>query len=295
MCPGATDQAMTRWLITGANGQLGRDLVSALAGQDVTAWTRADVDLTDGEAVRRAAAAWADIAHGPAYVINAAAYTAVDPAETDEATAHAVNAAAPGVLAGAVAGRARTVHVSTDYVFAGDADRPYEPTDPTGPRTAYGRTKLAGERAVLAADPGSLVVRTSWVFSTHGGNFVDTMLRLEGTRDTVDVVTDQRGSPTWSRDLATALVAAAQVPAVHGLVHCTNTGETTWFGLARKVFSAAGADPGRVRPATSAAVPRPAPRPTYSVLGGASWAATGLPVLPPWADAVAAAVRIIRA
>ncbi|MCV2488594.1 dTDP-4-dehydrorhamnose reductase [Geodermatophilus sp. YIM 151500] len=284
----------TAWLVTGAGGQLGGDLLAALAGRPddaVTGVTRAELDLTDEAAVRTAVRDWLAAArrsgHDPV-LVNAAAYTAVDAAETDEDTAALVNGAAPGWLAEELAGRGRLVHVSTDYVFDGTASRPYGVDDEPAPRTAYGRTKLAGERAVAAAGGDAVVVRTAWVYATHGSNFVRTMLRLaaEGPPE-VRVVDDQTGSPTWSRDLAHGLVRAALAPA-RGLLHATGTGTTTWFGLARLVFELAGADPQRVVPTTTADFPRPAPRPAWSVLDPASWLAAGLDPLPPWPDSLRA-------
>jgi len=285
--------APVSWLVTGARGQLGTDLQAVLAGQDVTALGRAQLDLTDEAQVRSGVRSWLDGAAGRPVVLNAAAYTAVDAAEDDEDTAHRVNALAPGWLAEELAGRGRLVHVSTDYVFDGTATRPYRTDDEPAPRTAYGRTKLAGERAVAAAGGDAVVVRTAWVHSAHGKNFVRTMLRLEAERDTVSVVDDQTGSPTWSTDLARGLVAAAGSP-VQGVLHATNTGSTTWFGLARLVFSLAGADPGRVQPTTTAAYPTRAPRPAYSVLDPAGWTAAGLAPLPPWQDSVGACLRQLR-
>jgi dTDP-4-dehydrorhamnose reductase len=227
-------------------------------------------------------------------VVNAAAYTAVDAAETDEATAHRVNGQAPGWLAEELAGAGRLVHVSTDYVFAGDATEPYRADDEPAPRTAYGRTKLAGERAVAAVGDDALVVRTAWVYAAHGTNFVRTMLRLEAERDEVTVVDDQTGSPTWAADLARGLVEAAGTP-VRGLLHATNTGSTTWFGLAQRVFELAGADPARVRPTDSAAFARPAPRPAWSVLDPGGWAAAGLTPLPAWPDSLRACMQELGA
>lgn len=284
---------MTRWLVTGANGQLGRDLVAALAGQDVTGLTRRDLDLTDETAVRRTVGRWA--ADGADNVIvNAAAYTAVDAAEDDEELATLVNGHAPGWISAAAAGRARLIQISTDYVFDGTSGTPYRPGDTPAPATAYGRSKLVGERAVLDGPAEALVIRTAWVFSTHGNNFLDTMLRLEAERDTVDVVDDQHGSPTWSRHLATGLVELGESTVPQGIYHCTGRGRTTWYGLARAVFEAAGADPERVRATTSAAMARPAPRPAYSVLSTDSWTAAGLTALPPWRSAVQEAVATIR-
>jgi dTDP-4-dehydrorhamnose reductase len=276
--------APTAWLVTGAAGQLGTDLQTLLSGADVTALGRRDLDLTDEAQVRGVVGAWRDdaLARGARpVVLNAAAYTAVDAAETDEATAHRVNGLAPGWLAQEMAGRGRLVHVSTDYVFAGDATRPYRTDDEPAPRTAYGRTKLAGERAVAAVDDDAVVVRTAWVHAAHGRNFVRTMLRLEAERDTVSVVADQTGSPTWSADLARGLVELASAP-TRGVLHATGAGATTWHGLAQQVFLGVGADPARVLPIPTSAFPTPAPRPAYSVLDGAGWAAAGLTPLPAW-------------
>jgi len=285
-------------LVTGAGGQLGTDLLRVLAdvpAADAVGLTRAELDITDPAAVEKAVV---DVR--PDVVLNAAAYTAVDAAETDEATAAAVNAEGPANLARVCAlhggGRSGTggvtglVQVSTDYVFAGDTTEPYEVDAPTGPRSAYGRTKLAGERAVRELLPErSWVVRSGWVYGETGHNFVKTVARLAGERDTLDVVDDQRGAPTWSRDLAAGLVALAAATPSPGIYHCTNGGETTWYGFARAVFGEIGADPDRIRPARSADFPRPAPRPHYSVLSGAAWRAAGLPVLRPWAAALHAA------
>src|SRR3954447_8764787 len=287
--------ASVSWLVTGAGGQLGTDLTAVLAGQDVTALGRDRLDLTDEQQVRSVVRGWlAGAGDRRPVVLNAAAYTAVDAAEDDEATAQLVNGAAPGWLAQELAGRGRLVHVSTDYVFDGTATRPYGVDDEPAPRTAYGRTKLAGERAVAAVDDDAVVVRTAWVYAAHGSNFVRTMLRLQAERDTVSVVDDQTGSPTWSADLARGLVAAALSPA-RGLLHATNAGATTWHGLARLVFELAGADPDRVLPTTTDAFPRPAHRPAYSVLDPASWTTAGLQALPPWQDSVRACLAELGA
>ncbi len=277
---------MSGWLITGAGGQLGTDLCATLASDDVHPLRRGDLDISDAAAVAEVIASVQ-----PDVIVNAAAYTLVDAAESDEDAAYRVNAAGPAVLAAALSGTpARLIHVSTDYVFAGDASRPYEVDDPTGPKSAYGRTKLAGEIAVRELLPeASYVVRAAWVYGATGGNFVKTMARLERSRETVDVVDDQRGSPTWSADLARALVELGRSAAPPGVYHGTNTGETTWFGLARAIFEELGADPGRVQPTTTDAFPRPAPRPAYSVLSDAAWKAAGLTPLPPWRDALHAA------
>ncbi len=280
-----------RLLVTGGGGQLGADLLREARGHDVVGPTRTELDVTDAAAVEKAV-----LEMRPDAVLNAAAYTAVDAAEADEATAAAVNAEAPAHLARVCAlYGVGLVHVSTDYVFAGDATTPYEVDAPVGPTSAYGRTKLAGERAVRELLPErSWVVRTAWVYGASGSNFVKTMARLEASRDTVEVVDDQRGSPTWSRDLAAGLLALVEAGPAPGVYHCTNAGETTWCGLARAVFAELGADPERVRPTTTAAFPRPAPRPAYSVLSPAAWLAAGLPVPRPWRDALHAAFADFR-
>ena len=286
-------------LVTGAGGQLGSDLLDVLRPAADVAFarglTRADLDITDPFDVADTVAEWARVVRKDGdhrgVVINAAAYTAVDAAEDDEETAYLVNATAPALLAKACgAAGLRLIHVSTDYVFPGDATRPYEVDDPTGPRSAYGRTKLAGEVAVRELLPNSgYVVRTAWVYGAHGGNFVKTMARLQADRDTLTVVDDQRGSPTWSRDLAQGLVELARSDAPAGVYHCTNTGDTTWCGFARAIFEELGTDPSRVQPCTTADFPRPAPRPAYSVLSSAAWTEAGLAPLPDWRSALSQA------
>jgi dTDP-4-dehydrorhamnose reductase len=282
------------WLVTGAAGQLGRDLQEVLAARpddEVTALARAGLDLTDEAAVRATVRRWlADARHRPV-LLNAAAYTAVDAAEDDEATAALVNGAAPGWLAEELAGQGRLVHVSTDYVFDGTATEPYPVDAPILPRSAYGRTKAAGERAVAAAGGDAVVVRTAWVYSRHGGNFVATMARLERERETVSVVDDQVGSPTWSADLAAGLVELGARPEpVPPVLHYTNTGQVSWCGFARAVFAELGADPSRVLPTTTDQFPRPAPRPAFSALDGSAWLAAGLSAPRPWHEALRAAM-----
>jgi dTDP-4-dehydrorhamnose reductase len=276
---------MMRWLVTGAGGMLGRDLVAVLP--DATALRHADLDISDTAAV-------ADAVAGHDVVVNAAAWTDVDGAETAFEQALAVNGTAVADLALACA-RAGAVllHLSTDYVFHGDATTPYAEDAPTDPVNAYGRSKLAGERAVLAYERGH-VVRTAWLYGAHGPNFVATMLRLAGQRDTLDVVDDQQGQPTWSYALAQRLASlgraavAGRAPA--GVYHGTASGQTTWYGLARAVFAHAGLDPDRIRPTTTARFPRPAARPAYSVLGHRRWAAAGMPPMRPWQDMLKVAV-----
>ncbi|MCS0499489.1 dTDP-4-dehydrorhamnose reductase [Protaetiibacter mangrovi] len=274
---------MTRYLIAGAHGMLGHDLQEALAGRDVRALGRAELDITDADAVSRAVA-------GADVVINAAAYTAVDAAESDEESAYAINATGAGLLASAAAeADARFVQVSTDYVFHGDASSPYPEDAPLDPLGAYGRTKAAGERLVRSAHPGAHIVRTAWLYGRHGASFPRTMLRLAAERETVSVVTDQLGQPTWTGDLAAAIVSLLDADAPAGTYHGTNGGEASWFGFARAVFEIAGLDPERVQPTDSASFVRPAPRPGYSVLGHDAWTRVGLTPPRAWRDALAAA------
>ncbi len=296
-----------RIVVTGASGQLGSDLARVLQGRadsDGLSWqglSRAECDVADPN---RARAVLADQARAAGdaglVVINAAAYTDVDGAESDEVGAHAVNAAGPAHLAMACDEvGASLVHVSTDYVFSGEppgdgSPRPYEVDDPTGPRTAYGRTKLAGEQAVrlLLPERGS-VVRSGWLYGETGGNFVKTMVRLAGERETVDVVDDQRGAPTWTLDLAERLVALALADVPGATHHCSAGGDVSWFEVARAVFRLAGHEPERVRRTTTAAMARPAPRPAYSVLSNRSWVEAGLPPMPAWSEQLERAVARI--
>jgi dTDP-4-dehydrorhamnose reductase len=281
-----------KWLIVGSQGQLGSDLMELL-GDDAVGLDLPDIDITSQASVDEVLERVQ-----PDAVVNAAAYTAVDAAEGDEATALAVNGAGPEHLARACAARPGTVlvQVSTDYVFDGSGTGPYDEDAAPGPVSAYGRTKLAGERAVLEVLPErSYVVRTAWLYGLHGANnFVKTMLRLEATRDTVSVVDDQRGQPTWSHDLAQQIIALVRAGAAPGIYHGTNSGAVTWFGFTQEIFRLAGADPARVEPTTSAAFQRPAPRPANSVLGHRRWGEAGIPEMRPWQEALAEAMPGLR-
>jgi dTDP-4-dehydrorhamnose reductase len=286
-------------LIAGGTGQLGRELAARSPhGALVRAPGSAELDLTQAGAVIEAVTSLAEQAAAGGLapmVINAAAYTAVDDAQSNMARAFAVNADGPRVLAAACSSRnVPLLHVSTDYVLPGDGAQPYEVDDPVGPRSVYGATKLAGEQAVLGSGARAWVVRTAWVYGAYGKNFVKTMARLERERDVLSVVDDQFGSPTWTADLARGLLELAAMVVTGSqprqrLLHCVNTGETTWYGLARAVFEELGADPERVKACTTEDFPRPAPRPAYSVLSDASWRAAGLSPLRDWRAALAAA------
>jgi dTDP-4-dehydrorhamnose reductase len=293
------------FLVTGMGGQLSTDFVDVARPLGQTAYCKGltidELDITDREAVDGAVEAWCRMVRDDdpeirPVVLNAAAYTAVDAAEQDEATAFAVNATAPALLAQACATHdAALVHVSTDYVFPGDrvGGPPYEVDDEPGPTSAYGRTKLAGEQAVRELLPdASWVVRTAWVYGATGHNFVKTMARLERDRETLTVVDDQHGSPTWSRDLARGLWALVREGAPAGTYHCTGGGQTTWHGFAQAVFEELGADPARVQPIASKDFAAAAARPAYSVLSPRAWQDAGLPAMPEWRDALREAFRL---
>jgi len=266
-----------RILITGAGGMLATDVCAVLSEHDVTAVTRAQLDIENVGAVSAAVA-------GHDVVVNTAAYTKVDDAESQEEVAFRVNAlGAQNVARACRTAGARLIHISTDYVFSGTASTPYSEDTPRAPVSAYGRTKAAGEELVLAEHgDGAAIVRTAWLYGVHGPNFVDTMLRLARERETIQVVDDQQGQPTWSFDLARqiSMLIDAGVPA--GYFHGTNAGDTTWFGLARRVFELRGLDPERIQPTDSSSFVRPAPRPAYSVLGHAAWTRAGIEPMRDW-------------
>ncbi|CAN5210547.1 dTDP-4-dehydrorhamnose reductase [soil metagenome] len=271
---------MTRYLVTGAGGMLGTDLLAALEGREVVGLTRAELDITDAKAVDAATA-------GFDAVINAAAFTRVDEAESHEAEALAVNATGAEILARATANTgARYLLISTDYVFDGRGSAPYAETEPRHPVSAYGRTKAEGERLALDANPRTSIVRTAWLYGEHGPNFAKTMLRLAAEREEVAVVTDQVGQPTWTADLARQIVALLDADALPGIYHGTNSGKASWYDFAREVFELAGLDPARVKPTDSTQFQRPAPRPAYSVLGHDAWRRAGLDPMRDWHDAL---------
>ena len=265
-----------RLLVTGGAGMLGHAVAAAATrlGHDVFALSRAELDITDADHVRRITAA-----AEPRAVINCAAWTDVDGAETAEATATAVNGEGAGNVARAAAEvGARIVHVSTDYVFDGTKREPWLESDAVNPIGAYGRSKLVGEEQVAAATDEHAIVRTAWLFGAGGRNFVDTMLALGDDRDEVSVVTDQVGSPTWSVHLAEALVELAERRGDVGILHAAGAGACSWYELAVEVFDRAGVRC-RVLPTTAARFARVAPRPAYSVLGSER---DDAPVLASW-------------
>jgi len=289
-----------RVLVTGGNGQLGRDLRDVLAGSvpagglepavPVTGIDVLSTDVDTVDIVDRTAVATAVEGFRPQVVIHGGAFTAVDRCESEIDTAFAVNAI--GTRHVAEAARrvgAHLVYVSTDYVFDGRLDRPYVEWDAPDPPSVYGRSKLAGELEVAAAGGGSTIVRTAWVSGAHGANMVKTVLRLaaDDHGGPLRFVDDQHGTPTFTADLAPAIVRLA-LDRRPGTFHVTNQGETTWFGFARAVLAAAGFDPGRVEPIATGDLdpPRPAPRPANSRLDNAALRLCGLPLLPEWTSSL---------
>jgi dTDP-4-dehydrorhamnose reductase len=270
-----------RILITGASGMLGTDLQQLLEEHEVTALGRAQLDVTDARAVDLAVS-------GHDAVVNAAAYTKVDDAETNRDQAEAVNATAAGLLAEASERHgARLVQVSTDYVFDGHATEPYAESAPLSPLSVYGATKARGERLALAAHPGGTwVLRTAWLYGAHGPNFVSAVLGRAATHERLSVLSDNRGQPSWTMDVAAQIVEVIEREPAPGVYHATNSGETSRFDFAREILRLSGLDPDRVD-AITGDDGRAAPRPGYSVLGHGRWAQAGIAPLRPWQDALA--------
>ena len=277
-----------RVVITGARGQLGQDLVEAFAGQEVVAVDHAALDVADRDAVLQLLGATR-----PDAVVHAAAWTAVDACESDPDRAFQVNALGTRhVVEGARLVGAHVLYVSTDYVFDGTAPAPYTEWDVPNPLSVYGRSKLGGE---LELEPGSTVVRTSWVCGRHGANMVKTILRLDEERDELAFVDDQHGYPTFTADLA-GMIRQLVVQRLPGRFHVTNQGQTTWYGFARSVLEAAGRDPDKVRPIATSELqpPRPAPRPANSLLDNAALRLQGVPLLPDHHEPLERLVKELR-
>lgn len=278
-------------LVFGATGQIAQGLrLQCPQGWEMTNLARTEADLGDPQAC--AAAIEAGKADA---VINAAAYTAVDRAEAEEALAHRINAEAPAAMARAAAARGTPfLHISTDYVFGGGGGSPHRPDDPTGPLNVYGRSKLAGEDNVRAAGGQHAILRTSWVFSAHDGNFVRTMLRLGAERDSLDIVSDQVGGPTPAADIAAALLTMAQAmkdrPYMGGTFHLAGAPDISWAGFAREIFSQAGLAC-EVRDIATSAYPTPARRPANSRLDCSSLEATFGIERPDWRKGLARVLR----
>lgn len=274
-------------LITGANGQLGRELLDLSKGCEQYCLIPTDVaelDITNSDAVEHF---FDDNAVD--YIVNCAAYTAVDRAETDEECATRINAQAVGILAHTARHRGvKMVHVSTDYVFDGEACRPYDEKHPVNPLSAYGRTKLAGEHQLMTATDGyGIIVRTAWLYSPHGKNFVKTMLDLGQSREQLQVVFDQVGSPTYARDLASAIMSIIDAPEwIPGIYHYSNEGVISWYDFTKAIHRIAGITNCNVMPCHSADYPTPAHRPSYSVLDKTKIKQTFGITIPYWEDSL---------
>ena len=272
-----------RLLVVGHKGMLGRDLMRILGSRyQLSGADCEDLDIREIDSVRACMGM-----RKPEAVINAAAYTDVDGAESNEALAHDVNAKGAGNLAKVAAemGIKRFVHVSTDYVFNGDKTEPYTEDDPVGPLSAYGRSKLGGEKSVLEACSDALIVRTAWLYGRGGKNFVETILRLASERERLTVVDDQRGSPTWAAHLADGIGKLLDADA-KGIFHLTNSGATTWCRFAMKIIELAGMKGVRVDPITSEQLERPAKRPKNSVLDGSKYRKITGSNMPHWENAL---------
>jgi dTDP-4-dehydrorhamnose reductase len=272
-------------LVTGAGGQLGHDVVEAFRGHEVLGLSHAQLEVTDRDAVLQVITSWR-----PQAIVHCAAWTAVDACESDPDRAYAANAlAVRHVAEGARRVGAHVCHVSTDYVFGGDKPEPYNEWDEPGPRSVYGRSKLAGEREL---DVDATIVRTSWVCGEHGANMVKTILRLAAERDRLAFVEDQRGHPTFTEDLA-AMIRKLVVDRRPGVFHVTNQGAVSWYEFAGAVMAAAGYDPARVAPIRTAELdpPRPAPRPANSVLDNAALRLSGVELLSDFREPLARLVK----
>ena len=283
---------MKHILITGAGGQLGREMQALAADHPDFTYDFTDaatLDVTDRGAVDEWFAT-----HPVDFVVNCAAYTAVDRAESDREACHRLNAFAPGCLADAARRNgALMVHVSTDYVFDGSKCTPYVEDDEPAPVTVYGRTKLEGERAVMELCPDAMVIRTAWLYSPHGQNFVKTMLRLGRERDRLGVVFDQVGTPTYARDLARAIYAAIEAGIRPGIYHYTDEGVCSWYDFAVAIHRLAGIDSCRVSPIRTAEYPTPARRPAYSVLDKQKIKDTYGMTIPHWEDSLASCLNLL--
>ena len=276
---------MKNILVTGCNGQLGNEMQLLSAGHPDFNYFFTDVkelDITDENAVK----AFIE-ANSIDCVVNCAAYTAVDNAEAHEARADVLNHVAPGYLARAVHARGgQMVHVSTDYVFDGTGHVPYREDAPTCPATAYGRTKLAGEEAVKQECPESAIIRTAWLYSTFGNNFVKTMLRLGREKESLGVIFDQIGTPTYARDLAAAIFAVLEQGIVPGIYHFSNEGVISWYDFTKAIHRIAGIAGCKVRPLHTEEYPAPAARPHYSVLDKTKIKETYHIEIPYWEDSL---------
>ena len=283
-------------LVTGANGQLGCEMqrLGAVSPNNYIFTDVAELDVTDAGAVLRATEQTRAEA-----IVNCAAYTNVERAEEDEATADRLNRLAPANLAAAAAATGATlIHISTDYVFDGTAHTPYTEQAPTAPLGIYGRTKLAGEQAVEASGCSYLILRTAWLYSAFGNNFLKTMLRLTAERESLNVVFDQIGTPTYAGDLALGIfsvIEGQQFRGHEGLYHFSNEGVSSWYDFAVEIAAAAGHDKCRIEPCHTAEYPSKAPRPAYSVLDKSKFKTTFGIEIPHWRESMLYSLKTMQA
>lgn len=294
---------MKHILITGACGQLGNEMQLQAAHAPEYRWFFTDITAAEPTADRPFAVTTLDITDQFAVeafvqknaidtIVNCAAYTAVDRAESDEAKALMLNATAPGYLAAAIARRGgNIIQISTDYVFDGTAHTPYTEEQPTCPASVYGRTKLAGEEAVAAATDGAMIIRTAWLYSQFGSNFVKTMLRLGREKSELGVIFDQIGTPTYARDLAAVILTVIQRGIRPGIYHFTNEGVTSWYDFTLAIHRLAGITTCHVRPLHTAEYPTPATRPHYSVLDKTKLKQTYAIDIPHWQDSLGECIK----
>jgi len=270
---------MTRIAVIGSTGMLGHDLMKILAQPGLRGFSRAELDITNTQAV-------IDALPGFHTVINSAAYTQVDAAEKHETEAFAINSEGARNVARACAMHGqRLIHVSTDYVFDGLANTPYPEDHPRNPVSVYGKSKAAGEEAVLQENPeNSIIIRTAWLYGAFGPNFVTTMLRLASERETVSVVNDQVGQPTWSIDLARMVKSLVDSGVRRGIFHGTNSGQASWFDFARTIYQTAGLDTNRILSIASSSLDRAATRPAWSVFDHKNWKNHKLPEPRAWQE-----------
>jgi dTDP-4-dehydrorhamnose reductase len=282
----AKDLISLRWVIVGSEGMLGRDLCEELEAKNVLALSKSDCDITSRDQVK-------NVIYEHDVVINCAAYTAVDYAENNPELTFEINANGPKNLASVCKEKnAKLVQISTDYVFSGNASVPYRESDPTNPKSVYGKSKEAGEKFVQQILPENYYIfRTAWLYGKHGKNFGKTILELEKTKDFLNVVNDQVGQPTWTTDLAKKIIEVVERGCSTGIYHGTSTGQVSWFEYAKKIFQLANLDTNRIKPISSAEFVRPAERPSYSVLGHDSFLRTGISPIRNWETALSQAFK----
>ena len=270
-------------LVLGKAGQVGSDLIELANEKNINfvALDRSELDLSDTDSIKQKI-----LNYEFDYLINCAAYTQVDLAESEVELASKINALAVAEMAAACKEKNSTlVHISTDYVFAGAGAQPYKETDKPDPQSVYGSSKLQGEQFALAINPKTWILRTAWVYGEGGSNFPKTIAKHLLAGKELDVVDDQVGAPTWSKNIAEAILNLIQIKPEYGIFNCTNSGETSWFEFAKEIAKSLNIDQSQIKPSKSSSLKRPAKRPNYSVLSSEKWIEAGLNPLPNWLTA----------